>query len=91
MVAKTKWRETMAKTENFPVNSKKTGTIPACEPNFEAFMEAAMQVIPVLLNDKVLQHTHVLAMLPPPPRPAAGSLASPNHTAGLMEVSFQSL
>ena len=29
-----------------PVNSKETGTIPACKPNFEAFVKADMQVIP---------------------------------------------
>ena len=44
----------------------------------------------VLLNDKVLSTTLACfchTWLPP----AAMSLASPNHTAGLMEVSFQSL
>ena len=40
--------------------------------------------VPVLLNDKVLQHTRVLAMHGCPD-PAIGSLASPNHTAGLIE------
>ena len=73
--------------EVVPVNSKETGTIPA-SLILKPFWKLTCRSSPVLLNDKVLQHTRVLAMHDSLP-PAAGSLASPNHTAGLMGVSFE--
>ena len=36
------------------VNFRETGTIPSNSVNFEAFMEADIQVIPVLLNDDII-------------------------------------